>query len=652
MRRAFYHAPVSEFLHESTSSIIGELTRQSPHDVIGTQTRVWECQIQQLQGALRQQTDGHIFFEFQIPRIGKRADVVLVLSGIVFVLEYKLGANRYDRPALNQAMDYALDLKNFHGGSRSVPIVPILVATAAPVEKLELVEHDDRVFNPLKANLSSLTAVIDEVRKHVASQIVDPIKWMAAPYQPTPTIIEAAQSLYENHSVEEISRSDAAAENLTTTATQVAEVISRSERHQAKSICFVTGVPGAGKTLAGLNIATARQHSSLETGAVFLSGNDPLVRVLREALARNLNATKGMPISDARRATAEFIQNIRHFRDETHQSGRAPHEHVVVFDEAQRAWRQEQLSNFMKRKRNDPNFCQSEPEFLLSVMNRHDWCCVVCLVGGGQEINTGEAGIGEWLKALRDKFAHWNVYYSDRLTGSEYDWQGDLAETLEALKAEARPGLHLSVALRSFRAENLSHFMSCLVAGETQEAASLFKLIPDYPVFVTRDFPTARQWVRGKARGSERYGVLASAGGARLRPDGVVVKLKAEPEQWFLNGPDDVRSSYYLEDVATEFYVQGLELDWTIVCWDANYRRSHGQWTTHNFIGTKWQTVRDPDRQRYVANSYRVLLTRARQGVVIFVPRGDTDDPTRNEAWYDSIYNYLRECGIPELKQQ
>lgn len=652
MTRAYYHASITDFLRSSVSEIVGELTRNHPQELLQQQTQTWIYQIQHLSSFLMETDSGHIFFEFQIPRVGKRADAILLLDAAIFVLEYKRGAKKYERADINQVMDYALDLKNFHGGSHHVPIVPILVATAAPTKSISAQEHSDGVFEPLLANEASLPSVIRDLRNNITSKPLDAVAWMMSPYQPTPTIIEAAQSLYENHSVAEISRSDAAGENLTTTATKVDQVIRESELELSKSICFVTGVPGAGKTLAGLNIATARQHAAATSGAVFLSGNDPLVSVLREALARNVKQMKGTSISDARRETSAFIQNIRHFRDETHSSNKPPHEHVVVFDEAQRAWHREKLSDFMKRKRNDPDFHQSEPEFLLSVMDRHDWCAVVCLVGGGQEINKGESGIGEWLRALRDKFPNWRVFYSDQMTGSEYDWDGDLQHMLDSVKGETRSGLHLSVALRSFRAERLSLFMSCIVAGNAEEASALKHHIRNYAVHVTRDLKKAQQWVQTQARGSERYGMLASAGAARLRPEGVVVKIKAEPEQWFLNDRDDVRSSFYLEDVATEFDVQGLELDWTIVCWDANFRREGSSWAPYNFSGTKWDRVHSSDKQRYTANSYRVLLTRARQGTVIYVPKGETNDPTRNPAWYDSIYDFLRSCGIPEATAQ
>lgn len=653
MSRAYYSASVVDFLAESTSSVVGKIVINFPFDLQGAQTEAWQGQIEHLREVLSEFTEGHVAFEFQIPRIGRRADVVLLLGGIVFVLEYKVGQKSYDRTSIDQVTDYALDLKNFHSASRDAPIVPILVATRATSKPSKFECAQDRVYRTNLANIETLGSIIRQALTLIEPDNLEPLAWLVANYRPTPTIVEAATVLYETHSVEDISRSDAA-ENLSTTSNEVNEIIRQAERDCRKTICFVTGVPGAGKTLAGLNIATERQKKQGESRAVFLSGNDPLVRVLREALARDRvknETSKGtkLKISAARQETKVFIQNIRHFRDDTFNSRSAPHEHVVIFDEAQRAWRREQLASFMKRKRNVHDFSMSEPHFLLSVMNRHDWCCVVCLVGGGQEINTGEAGIGEWLEALEQHFPHWDVYYSDQLRGAEYNWQGTLEQTLSRLEAKHRPGLHLAVSLRSFRAERMSDFVSSIIGANADDASRFLAEIPKYPVVLTRDLVAARDWVRKRARGTERFGLLASSGGLRLRPDGVTVKVKAEPEHWFLDSESDIRSSTHLEDVATEFDIQGLEVDWAIVCWDADLRHEKGGWVGYKFSGSRWQTIRNEERQRYILNAYRVLLTRARQGIVVFVPTGSNDDPTRSPSFYDSIYAFLRRCGIPEI---
>jgi hypothetical protein len=659
VKRAYYGAPITDFIKADPDAILGQLAIGHSLDLEVTQKTAWLFQIQHLQNVLarhdqRNSPEEHVFFEFQIPRIGRRADVILLIQGTVFVLEYKVGSDSYDRTSINQVTDYALDLKNFHKASHDLAIVPVLVVTGALETQAQLTRAPDGVFNVVLATPTNLADLLLRALHQIPFARVDASEWATSPYQPTPTIVEAAQALYSNHSVRDISRSDADAVNLTETTEAVTEIIERTHRESGKSICFITGVPGAGKTLAGLNIATERARLEIGSRAVFLSGNDPLVRVLQEALARNryrnshLNETKG----ESYRKVAAFIQHFRHFRDDTYVSAAPPQERVVIFDEAQRAWQKEQLESFMRRKRRVANFPFSEPQYLLHVMDRHrDWACIICLVGGGQEINTGEAGIGEWIQAVEKDFPHWRVHYSSLMRGREYDWDGSLDTRLQTIGAISRPDLHLSVSLRSFRANNLADFVSAVVEGDAHQARVIFGRLKEYPIFLTRRIESAKEWLRKKARGTERFGLLASSGALRLRPDGVAVKIQIEPENWFLNSAADVRSSFYLEDVATEFDIQGLELDWSVVCWDPNFRFIDGQWSTYSFVGTKWQKVQKSERQRYIANSYRVLLTRARQGLVVFVPKGDEGDPTRNPVWYESTFQFLRSCGVPELPQ-
>jgi hypothetical protein len=383
-------------------------------------------------------------------------------------------------------------------------------------------------------------------------------------------------------------------------------------------------------------------HSDEEEHAVFLSGNGPLVDVLREALTRDAldqrrrHGGRGSRPEEERKSAA-FIQNIHHFRDEALRNSEPPVGKVVIFDEAQRAWDVHQTSRFMREKRGQLGFAMSEPEFLLSVMDRHpDWCAVVCLVGGGQEINTGEAGLEEWMAALQRSFPNWQAY-------------GAPAAREHNSGLQARPSLHLATSIRSFRAERLSDFVGAVISDDAAEARRLKASLVDYPLALTRSLATARTWLREHQRGTERAGLLASSNGLRLKPEGIFVKARVEPALWFLAPASDVRASHALEDAATEFEVQGLELDWTCVAWDANLRRGLGGWLPMSFRGSEWQRVNDEAKRRYIANAYRVLLTRARQGMVIFVPRGDAHDLTRCTDWYDEIAVFLRECGIPEV---
>lgn len=482
---------------------------------------------------------------------------------------------------------------------------------------------------------------------------------MESSYSPTPTIVEAAQALYQGHSVSEISRSEAGAENLTKTADMITQIISESRRMGDKSICFVTGVPGAGKTLAGLNIANSWHDPENGEHAVFLSGNGPLVDVLREALARDAVVTAKATGQKQTKSTAlskvkAFIQNIHHFRDDTLSSGTAPVERVAIFDEAQRAWNSKQTEAFMKSRKGIPNFSMSEPEFLISVMNRHfGWATIVCLIGGGQEINTGEAGLGEWFQVLRTTYLNWRVWVSNGIVDSEYT---DVLtpEMLSSMpRLELRPDLHLSTSIRSFRAEAVSSFVKAILDCNANRARELLEqVLPTFPIVLTRDVRSAKLWLRQQARGTERYGIIASSEAQRLKPYGLNVKAEIEPTNWFLNGKIDIRSSFYLEDVATEFQIQGLELDWTCVAWDGDFRFNRGGWEYHSLRGTRWQTISNDDRKKYLKNAYRVLLTRARQGMVLFVPEGTNDDHTRRREYYDHTYEYLNSIGIPELSAQ
>jgi hypothetical protein len=655
MDRAYFSASAEAFHRTSPGEIFGALVHNHHFASDPLQQVAWNAEIEHLQEIAPQLSGAQIYLEFAIPRMGKRVDALLVFRGVVFVIEYKVGAPTFESYAVEQVLDYALDLKNFHSGTHPLTVVPILVATEASGASVETEVWSDGVVRPSLTNRECFLDCMMSLTERFGSQELDVKAWEALPYKPTPTIVEAAQALYQGHDVEEISRSEAGAENLSQTAAFIGDVIDRSKANGEKSICFVTGVPGSGKTLAGLNVANTRMNAHEDEHAVFLSGNGPLVTVLREALAidevRTAKEQHGNRLNkkDALRHASTFIQNIHHFRDENLKTEAAPVEKVVVFDEAQRAWTKQQASSFMRTKRGIYDFDKSEPEFLLSVMDRHDgWCVVVCLIGGGQEINTGEAGLDEWFSAIEEHNPDWQVYVSDRLTQSDYlsSMVGLSTDTSHTVQS---PALHLAVSVRSFRAEAVSEFVGAIIAGDSEQARELKRKLEHYPIALTRDLDVARDWLRQHARGSERYGLVASSNAMRLKPVGIHVKAKIDPARWFLADKDDVRSSYALEDAATEFDVQGLELDWVGVCWDANFRWNNGVWETLNFHGTRWQRIKDPIRTAYLANAYRVLLTRARQGMVIVVPEGCSTDRTRDPTYYDSNFQFLRSCGLGSL---
>jgi hypothetical protein len=657
LSRANYASALISFLDAPIVAVFGELSQNHSWDVVQLQRNAWLRQISNMKEQLAGLGRGFIFLEFSIPRMGRRSDGLLITAGIIFVIEYKTESDTFDQNAVDQVLDYALDLKNFHAGSHDKPIAPILVALNA--QKPEpTVTHwfDDGVAHPSLSNGADLLQIIEQVIDSLPTQPdFDPEEWVAEGYKPTPTIVEAAQALYRDHTVESLSRSEAGATNLTVTSSCVLQIIAESESENRKAICFVTGVPGAGKTLAGLNIATQRLEATEGKYAVFLSGNGPLVMVLRSALARDQIQRARENGHRVRRTEAEarartFIQPVHLFRAEYLDPDRAPPENTVIFDEAQRAWDRDKAEQFMKRR--GKRFSVSEPEFLIGVMDRKkDWCTLVCLVGGGQEINTGEAGLTEWINAIEKSFGHWDVHVSNRLTDREYSWGTDLHSRLAKLGARTHGELHLSVSIRSFRAENVSGLVDAIIDGDHHAAAKFHEGIKSsYSCKLTRNIQLAKKWLAKRARGTERYGIVASSGGKRLRPDGVFVGQKIEPSDWFLGPKGDVRSSYYMEDTATEFDIQGLELDWVGICWDADLRWNGESWERFAFRGTKWQVVRDKFRKAYVSNAYRVLLTRARQGMVIFVPEGTACDPTRPPHFYEATFQFLRSCGLEELE--
>ena len=652
------------------------------------QENAWNAEILLMKEILPQWKDetAHILFEYTIPRLAKRIDVVLLLRNIVFCLEFKVGETQYLQHDEEQVMDYALDLKNFHKESQNRVIVPILIATEAiEVSRcLKFSVYNDRVYKPLFVNSSSLSQIINEVLERenpnpTQFDFVD--KWEKSRYEPTPTIIEAATTLYQNHSVEDITRTEASGETLKNTTDFILDVIEKSRSRKEKSICFVTGVPGAGKTLVGLNVAieqskrnSGKTHDSL---AVYLSGNGPLVKVLTAALARDKRERDGGNYTDAVREVKQFIQEIYNYReqmlnkiktpivggkleiDETNSiadesAGHSEIEHIAIFDEAQRSWNLKKLADWLARggsygnKRKVPDFPMSEAEFLIWSLNlRKDWAVIVCLVGGGQEIHNGESGIGEWVRAVKESFPNWNVYISDHLTDKEYA-EGNVKNILSGYpNINYSSDLHLAVSMRSFRAEKLSLFVHHLLERNVPEAKKVYEEIKaNYPICLTRNIDVAKDWLRKRARGSERYGIIVSSKAERLRPLAIDVKRECDVVHWFLDDERDLRSSLFLEDVATEFDVQGLELDWACVAWDGDLRYKESDWDYYTFRNNKWQKNRQEINQKYQINAYRVLLTRARQGMILCVPEGNREDPTRQPEFYNSTYKYLESIGL------
>ena len=659
--RCYYSSSFSTFLMQGREEILGHICANcTTAEIVDRQRTAWMQEIEILQRELRKlEEDGRILFEYIIPRRGKRVDVVLLYKQIVFLLEFKCGDDKYAAATSEQVYDYALDLHCFQKASADRLIVPVMVPTVAPDRDFPFSRREN-VLEPIGCNAQTIAAQIQAVTDHFPTEpAFDYVEWENAPYYPTPTIVEAAQALYLGHGVEEITRSDAGAENLTKTTACLNAIIEQSRQNYEKAICFVTGVPGAGKTLVGLNLSIQHSQSAQLEPAVFLSGNFPLVTVLQEALARDrvvqlkAEGKKGVRKENALRETSAFIQIIHHYRDAYVKDTRTPPERVAIFDEAQRAWTHEKIATFMKRKKAIPDFAYSEPEFLIQTMDRHqDWAIVVCLVGGGQEINDGEAGLPEWFDALQRSFPNWHVYVSPQLNDEVYTRGRSWPELLAGLRVMTFPELHLATSIRSFRTPDLSAFVDALLKPDKSLASHYFHRISSvYPLAITRDLQVAKKWLREHCRGTMRCGLLASSGALRLKAEGLFVKGGISVADWFLNAKGDVRSSYQLEDVATEFDIQGLELDFTMVAWDADFQYHDGGWISRAFRGDNWIKKDKTEDFRYRKNAYRVLLTRARQGMIIFVPRGDTNDMTRSPDFYDGTYAYLKSLGLPEISK-
>lgn len=646
--RCYYSADLFQFLHENPQTILGIICENdSFSETTLLQKNTWSEEINILQKEFARFDEGRIIFEYTIPRICKRVDVVFLHKNVVYLLEFKCGETEYKKGANEQVLDYALDLQNFQKESHDKIIIPIVVATEAKTIENSFVVKGN-IAEPLFCNRGNIGEIIALIDEKICCNSFNYEQWENSEYLPTPTIIEAAQALYNGHKVEEITRSDADAKNLSETTRAIDEIIAYSKDNKRKSICFVTGVPGAGKTLVGLNLAIEHANARQGEHAVFLSGNQPLVSVLQEALARDKvkqASEEGEKISkrEALRETSAFIQIIHKYRDSFVGNDDVPPERIAIFDEAQRAWTKEMISKFMKTKKGVLDFDYSEPEFLISTLDRHnDWAVVICLVGGGQEINTGEAGLPEWFDSLRKSFSEWDVFVSPQLNDTEYTRGRKWAEMIEDLNINQDVNLHLASSIRSFRTPDVSAFVKAILDNDLQTAQSLYQKIKNkYPILLTRDLEEAKTWVKNQCRGTTRYDLVASSGALRLKPEGIYVKNDIDVENWFLNDKDDVRSSYYLEDVVTEFQIQGLELDYTIVAWDADFRYING-WTYNKFSGTKWQNINSDDNKNYLKNAYRVLLTRARQGMAIFIPNGDDSDETRLRKFYNGTYNYLK----------
>lgn len=658
--KAYYCNSIPGFINDNSTSIIGHLVRES-FEVNKEQSDAWENQIAELQTRLEScGMEGDIIFEYDIVRLGKRIDVILLIRHMVFSLEFKNGKKAFSAQDAQQAEDYALDIKNFHKESEDLYVCPILIATDAPeyAKEQSLGCYPDKQIFLQRENIETVIPKVSKLSEKYGDEAeIDFEKWFNSPYYPTPTIIAAAVEAYSSHNLSQIAQSEAGQDNINACEKKINEIIEFAKNNKKKCVCFVTGVPGAGKTLVGLDVVAKNLDKGEENLSVYLSGNGPLVDVLREALKQSAKAKARLDKRlkyDKKTEVAinALIQSSFAFKKDNAKHTNPTAENILIFDEAQRVWNKEKMT---RKHDKDPEMSVSEPHLLYSIMDRHkDWAVMICLVGLGQDIYDGEVGINEWFRCGIEDYPNWEMYYSDSIFTQIEDKNIDVDAIKHCDRCHEITELHLETSIRSFRADKQCKFVDSLLDNDPASAERFYKLISEkYPVYLTRNIQDAKKWAKSQVRGSQRCGVLACSSAQRLKPEGIYVPTDIDVKNWFLAPSDDLRSSNMMEVVASEFKVQGLEIDWAVVCWDADLRRANKgkEWDYYNFRGSKWMHRNKEEQQRYLVNSYRVLLTRARQGMVIFVPKGvdSEEDPSRNSAYYDEIYSYLLSCGIKEL---
>lgn len=660
-KKAYYFNSIPGFIRDKSDNIIGALVRHS-FEVSKDQTDAWENQISELQSRLNEcQMTGDIIFEYDIVRLGKRIDVILLIKHMVFSLEFKNGKTAFVAQDAQQAEDYAIDIKNFHKESADLYVCPILIATKAPnYKKTQSIDcYPDKQVYLQRENIETFTPkILSIAEKYGDDREIDFDKWFNSPYHPTPTIIAAAVEAYRSHDISQIAQSEAGQDNIDRCEQEIGRIVDYARNNHKKCVCFVTGVPGAGKTLVGLDVVAKNLNKGKDSLSVYLSGNGPLVEVLREALKRSVRDKMARESKEVKRDTEvainTLIQGSYAFKNDNVRNPNPTAEHILIFDEAQRVWNEEKMT---RKHEKDTDMSVSEPHLLFKIMNRHkDWAVMICLVGLGQDIYDGEVGINEWFRCGVEDFKDWEMYYSPAIFSQVEDTDIDRDLIMGCDRCHQADALHLRTSIRSFRADKQSQFVDALLDNRPEEAKEVYSSIKSkYPIYITRDINAAKKWAKGEVRGSQRCGVLASSGAQRLKPYGVYIPSSNDfdAKNWYLAPSDDLRSSNMMEVVATEFKVQGLEIDWAVVCWDADLRRKNAnEWDHYSFRGTKWMRRNKGELKRYRVNTYRVLLTRARQGMVIFVPEGvdEEEDATRNHEFYDEIYSYLLRCGIEELK--
>jgi hypothetical protein len=666
---AYYFRSLTDFLTDSASTIIGELAQAnsaSRFPLSPEAIDAWRDQLPSLNAAMRALTEKYpssgswrILMEYPIPMVGRRIDAVLLAHNVIIVIETKTGGSRTS--AVRQVEDYALNLACFHEPSANRTIVPVVITAGLAPAQNETTAFD-RLIEPCRvySAAEAPSGLLATCQEYVNSQAAptDPDAWNSGRFKPVPPIIDAAVALYSDMNVFEIGHSCSAREDLDVTTETIVRAVEEASQQRLKLICFVTGVPGAGKTLVGLN---AVHRPEIRQVGSFLSGNGPLVTVIQEALVRDVTRRKSSEQRtnrrDAELKVRAFIHNVHRFADEFYREDqKCPAQKVIFFDEAQRAWDAEQNGRAKRPQ-------VSEPEMMLEVMDRHkDWSVIVALVGGGQEINRGEAGLSEWGRAVL-KFPHWKVLASPYVLSENGRTEFCLfEETPRSISVQPMEQLHLRISTRSIRAQKISDWVDAVLSGNNTVALDIAGTLPVKPA-ITRNLSAAKLWLAGNRRGTTRSGLTASAYAARLRADGLEPDFEFhrgfEWAHWFLDFADcesegcdhkyckDVRASSKLEVVATQFEIQGLELDWIGVCWGEDLLWEGNRWECRRFNNRKWRVLPgDAVRKRnYQLNAYRVLLTRARQNMILYIPQPKTGDSSRLHSELARTAEFLVSCG-------
>lgn len=668
--RTYYESSIEDFIScDCSEGIVEFLTGSDEHTnprELQLQKSAWSNQIKLLRKYLKDKK-GYIIFEYILSRLNMRIDVVLLMDGVVYSLEYKNNEVDFYDDAIDQASGYGYALKNFYEVNRNKYVVPMLIATKAPDEKCSYSSDlgIDGLFSLFKANPNKMEQYIDLIRSKYGSDEIyteeDFHNWIDSPFKPNPTIIQSARSIYMNNQIDEFFKFDAGEENLKITEDTVENIIKDAKANKKKIICFVSGVPGAGKTLVGLDLAgkTRASDDNDLPSTVFFSGNGPLINVLTEALGRdayknfpNRYKSKNQAVNDVK----VFIQDLHAFKQDMISTRKhIIDENVLIFDEAQRVWDEKQLEEWLKKKGADKSYYGlSEADLLLSALKEKEWGVIVALVGLGQDIYNGENGISVWFKSLLEKNKEWEI----KLSMDIFDQTADnidsyITSIMNSSRTENCPGLYLRTSIRTPRAKNLSEFSEALLNNDPINARKALAKFDNYPICITRDLGRAMNFVSSNRLRRERCGKLCSSNSKII---GRVSHCFDNINQWhFANwmldesGGDSSNSLIY---AASEFNIQGLEIDWALLAWDMDMYYSNGKWHEQRMLTPKRFVESTEIQKKHILNSYRVLLTRARKGMIIYIPRsGDYEDKYGVSQYYDSTYNYLKSCGIKDIDE-